>query len=158
MFNFEQKIRECHDEKRYRPVGVFVLYRQNDPRKFLITQSPKVQNPWSFPQGGIDEGESPEENLRRELREELGVKTNVEFIAQEHYTYPAWNPSVAREVDLFIYRAYNNGPFNPDPTEVEKVQFFKLEEIKKMFESGQKFHPEFVLSWNKGIISRVAID
>lgn len=42
------------------------------------------------------------------------------------------------------------------PKEVEKVQFFALEDIQKMINSGDKFHPEFVLSWEKGIITKAA--
>ena len=113
---------------------------------------------WDFSAGGgIDPGEDSKLSAERELREELGVDANVEFITEEHYTYPAWDPSVTREVDLFIYRTRHNGPFNPDLAEVKKVQFFKLETIKKMIESGKRFHPEFTLSWNKGIIAKVAI-
>ena len=95
-------------------------------------------------------------SAKRELLEELGIETDVEFVVQEHYIYPAWNPSNTREVDLFIFRAQNNGPFDPDLKEVERVEFFKLNTIKEMIESGQKFHPELVLSWRKGIISRTA--
>ena len=112
---------------------------------------------WDFSAGGgIDPGEDNKLSAERELREELGVEANLEFITEEHHKYPAWIPSVSREADLFIYRAHHNGPFSPDPAEVEKVQFFKLTTIKEMIESGQKFHPEFTLSWGKGIISRAA--
>lgn len=113
---------------------------------------------WDFSAGGgIDPGEDSKNSAQRELREELGVDANAEFITEEHYTYPAWNQSVTREVDLSIFRARHNGPFKPDPAEVEKAQFFRLETIKAMMESGVKFHPEFALSWDKGIISRAAI-
>lgn len=109
---------------------------------------------WDFSAaGGIDPGEDSKLSAQRELKEELGIEAEVEFITKEHFRYPAWNPDVTREVDVFLYRAYHNGPFSPDPKEVEKVQFFKLEVIKEMIESGHKFQPELVLAWNKGIIS-----
>ncbi len=114
---------------------------------------------WDFSAGGgIDEGEDNKYSAERELKEELGIDAEVEFIIEEHYTYPAWNPSVKREVDLFIYKTFHNGPFNPDLKEIEKVEFFALDTIKKMIKSSQKFHPEFVLSWNKGIISQALIN
>ena len=112
---------------------------------------------WDFSAGGgIDAGEDEKLSAERELREELGIEARVEFITEEHYKYQALDPSVSREIDLFIYRTQHNGPFHLDSAEVQKVQFFKLATIQKMIKSGDKFHPEFVLSWNKGIISRVA--
>ena len=106
--------------------------------------------------GGIDEGEDAKTATERELREELGVEAKIEFISKEHYRYPAWTPGVSREVDLYIYKTHNNGPFKPDPKEIDKVEFFSLAKIKEMIESGQKFHPEFILSWNKGVIQKAA--
>jgi len=41
------------------------------------------QNAWQFPQGGIAIDESPEEAMRRELHEEIGLKgTDVEILAR----------------------------------------------------------------------------
>ncbi|MBI2004675.1 NUDIX domain-containing protein [Patescibacteria group bacterium] len=109
---------------------------------------------WDFSAGGgIDPGEAEKASAERELFEELGVKIDIEFVTEENYTYPAWKPSVTRETELWIYRTHHNGPFTLDPTEVERVEFFSFETIAKMMVSGHKFHPEFVLSWNKGIIS-----
>ena len=110
---------------------------------------------WDFSAGGgIDAGEDEKLSAERELQEELGIKASVALVAQERYIYPAWKPSVMREIDLWIYKAHHNGPFKPDPAEVEKVEFFTLERIKEMMESDHKFHPEFVLSWNKGVITK----
>lgn len=40
------------------------------------------QNSWQFPQGGMDEGETPEESMFRELKEEVGLSPeDVEILA-----------------------------------------------------------------------------
>lgn len=112
---------------------------------------------WDFSAGGgIDPGESGQQSAERELKEELGVRAPLEFVAQEHYSYPAWNPSNTREVDLSIYKTKHNGPFKIDTKEIEKAEFFSLKKIGEMIASDVKFHPEFVLSWDRGIIARAA--
>lgn len=58
-----------------RVVVVGVIERTD--RRILIGQRRKSDSSplkWEFPGGKVEEGESPEEALRRELREELGVE------------------------------------------------------------------------------------
>lgn len=52
---------------------------RNARGEILVCERLGVDGAWQFPQGGIDEGETAEQALRRELREEIGVPP-------EHYT------------------------------------------------------------------------
>ena len=60
---------------------------QNSQQKILIARRPLEKSfggLWEFPGGKIEEGESPEEALQRELREELNLE--VEIIEGLHPT------------------------------------------------------------------------
>ncbi len=66
-----------------------------------------VDNAWQFPQGGIDNGESADEALYRELEEEIGTR-DVEIIAE----YPKWvsydfPPSIAKKCTLLMVKYKN---------------------------------------------------
>ncbi len=86
-----------HTKKRYRPNVAAVILSSKYPDKceFFIAQRSDIKNAWQFPQGGIDEGETPVEALHRELLEEIG-SDEVELLGE----YPEWIsydfPAVAR--------------------------------------------------------------
>jgi len=68
----------------YRPcVGTMVFNRQG--QIFVGKRIDQTLEAWQMPQGGIDEGETPEQTMRRELKEEIGTD-NVEIL-REH---PDW--------------------------------------------------------------------
>ncbi|WP_200762353.1 RNA pyrophosphohydrolase [Nitrosophilus alvini] len=75
------------EEKRYRPNVAAIILSAKYPEKveFFIASRNDVAGAWQFPQGGIDEGESPREALFRELKEEIGTD-EIEIIAE----YPGW--------------------------------------------------------------------
>ena len=58
-------------------VSAGVIYRDN--RIMLCQRKPEVHNglKWEFPGGKLEPGESPEEALARELREELSIEVKV---------------------------------------------------------------------------------
>ncbi|WHH57279.1 (deoxy)nucleoside triphosphate pyrophosphohydrolase [Petroclostridium sp. X23] len=68
---------------------VAALLTQND--RILIAKR-KSDNPsinkWEFPGGKIEDGETPQQSLRREMDEELGIQVNVgEFFDESIYEY-----------------------------------------------------------------------
>lgn len=56
---------------RFRP-NVAALMVRSDGR-LLICERCTVRGAWQFPQGGVDDGESLEAALKREVREEIGL-------------------------------------------------------------------------------------
>jgi len=74
-------------KKSYRPNVAAVILSSCYPDKceFFVAHRSDIKNAWQFPQGGIDEGETPKEALKRELLEEIGCD-NVEVLGE----YPEW--------------------------------------------------------------------
>ena len=68
------------DKEGYREnVGIVIC---NDQRKVLWARR-TGEEAWQFPQGGINNGESAEEAMYRELKEEVGLDPhNVEILAR----------------------------------------------------------------------------
>jgi putative (di)nucleoside polyphosphate hydrolase len=57
----------------YRPnVGIIII---NDEKKVLLAKRLN-ENAWQFPQGGINDKESTEDAMYRELKEEVGLSHN----------------------------------------------------------------------------------
>ena len=76
-------------------VAVAILQRKNEDgyNQFLLTSRPQGKGWagwWEFPGGKIEDGESPEHALTRELAEELGIKPTVtqQWLTRQ-YDYPA---------------------------------------------------------------------
>jgi len=70
------------------PVVAALMRRQG---KLLVGKRPEgasLANAWEFPGGKMELGESPEEALRRELQEELGIQADIgplKFVASHTY-------------------------------------------------------------------------
>lgn len=64
--------------------------------KILICQRREGQAhalKWEFPGGKVEDGESPEAALRRELQEELGIEAgDISEMSRYEFAYPGKNP------------------------------------------------------------------
>jgi len=76
--------------------------------------------------GGVIPGETYEENAKRELEEELGIKdTPLEFLFKFKLSDPD-NPAFAS-----VFRCVYDGPIRIEKNEIIHGKFMSLEEIKK---------------------------
>ncbi len=66
---------------RFRPNVAAIIIKPTG--HLLICERWRIPGAWQFPQGGIDPGESSDQALRREVREEVGLKPS-------HYEVLAW--------------------------------------------------------------------
>jgi len=94
--------------------------------------------------GHVISGETEEAAAIRELEEETGIRTQVEFLYKDLY-----NVSSNFRKILITFKSGFNGPFKINPMEVEKIEFFTIDKIKEMIKSGEKFHPELLFLLKK---------
>jgi len=130
-------------EKIYRPnVAVVVLSAEYPAKKdVFIAERSDLNDIWQFPQGGIDEGESAEEALFRELEEEIGtrdVKIISEFPEWISYDFPS---HVAKKMKPFAgqrQRYYlvqlNEGAEVCIDTEIPEFSAFKFVDFSELSE------------------------
>jgi 8-oxo-dGTP diphosphatase len=95
--------------------------------KILIArrkQKDPLGGKWEFPGGKLESGETPEECLKRELREELGIETRVgEYFCSSRFVYR----HIA--IELLAYRAsYVSGEITLH--EHERIEWILPEELK----------------------------
>jgi len=72
----------------YRPNVAAIL--RNAEKKIFVAERINISGAWQFPQGGVDEGETHDQALVREIEEEIGVKPELIRVIEKRsgYKYP----------------------------------------------------------------------
>lgn len=79
---------------------------------------------WEFPGGKIEDGETPEECLRRELQEELGIETRIgELIGKSRHAF-----TCQTTIELLAYRAFCLSG-TPQPLDHEEIRWVDLKDL-----------------------------
>lgn len=108
-------------EEHFRRITVTAAILEKDGRILIARRKrgDRLADKWEFPGGKIEEGETPEVCLRRELQEEFGIDVVVgRFVGRSRHVYPHV------EIDLLAYRSTHvSGDFKlNDHEEIRWVQ------------------------------------
>lgn len=119
---------DCHHDKSliHRGVGVILF---NDEGKVLLQKRSvhKDTHPGYYDiaaSGHVSKGETYEETVVREMKEEIGVTAELTFITKKLIHFPQ-----ETEYDAF-FRGVHNGPFTISKDEVDKVVFATYKELR----------------------------
>jgi len=121
---------ECHNGSRLLHPVVH-LHVFNAAGDLYLQKRPEWKDiqpgKWDTAVGGhIDYGETPEEALRREVREELGI---TDFTAEQIDRY-VFESSREREL-VYVNRTTYDGPIRPSAEELDGGRFWTMEEIRE---------------------------
>ena len=95
--------------------------------------------------GHVSRGESFEQAALREMQEEVGKVTDIEPLSKDVYV----KPDDGHIKILGSFKAILEPPFNFDTEEVEAIEYFTLDEVKRMIAGDDKIHPEFEFLFKK---------
>lgn len=133
--------KECHSgSKQLHPVVHLHIF--NEAGDLYLQKRPMTKDiqpgKWDTAVGGhVDYGETTEEALRREVREELGITDfTPEFVAR--YVFES---SIEKEL-VNTFRTIYNGAICPDPTELDGGRFWSQAEILENL-GKEVFTPNF---------------
>ncbi len=86
-----------------RSAGALIFNRTPEGRRYLLLRYPAGH--WDFPKGNIEKGESPEQTMIREVREETGLVDIVPvpgFMKVIEYFYKRDGRTVHKQVTFFL--------------------------------------------------------
>lgn len=133
--------RECHSGSMLLHPVVHLHIFDSTGRLYMQrrSMSKEIQpGKWDTAVGGhVDDGETIEEALRREVREELGIS---DFEPQHLFTY-LFQSSIEREM-VHAYRTTYEGTIVVDPVEIDEGRYWTIEEIQSHLGKGV-FTPNF---------------
>lgn len=137
---------ECHSDKSLAHRTVHVLVFNSDGELFLQKRAMNKDiqpGKWDTSVGGhLDLGETLQQAVYREMKEELDVEAPVKHI------YDYWMHSEVETEYVNTYICVYDGVINIDPGEIDDGRFWGKAEIEKNMGTGM-FTPNFEQEYQK---------
>ena len=86
------------------------------------------KNFWSLPGGHVEKKETPLETIKRETKEEIGIKINPKYLTSMEERIP----SINWKAELYLFKTSTIQEPNPDKFEVSQVRWFSKKEIDNL--------------------------
>lgn len=146
----QASIREVYDKLLNHRIVHVLVFDGKGRMLFQLRSTNMSYRPgfWATSAGGhVRAGENYKAAAQRELQEELGIVADLKPFSKDVYEGPR-----GMKKFLTTFKASHEGPFAPDPAEVERVAFFNLEEIREML-LREKIHPELLFLLQKHFLN-----
>ncbi len=119
------------------------IISDSENRVLLLKHRFRAGSGWGIPGGFIEADEQPEDGLRRELKEEIGLEL------QTLKLYKARSFKGARQIEI-IFCGRTHGTATPQSQEIKKAGWFSLDSLPEGLPSEQRELIKDVLrSWSK---------
>ena len=106
---------------------------KNEKNEILLIDRVKIPLGWAGPAGHVDKGESPEDALIREVKEETNL--NIKKFKLLFHEFIAWNKCSGGTMghDWFLYKVIGwDGEVKKEDREAKDIRWVSPEEIKEL--------------------------
>ncbi|MBO4648264.1 MAG: NUDIX domain-containing protein [Lentisphaeria bacterium] len=138
--------RECHGNPKLLHRSVRVAVYHPDGKSLLLQKRSMSKDifpgRWDMAVGGhVDSGETPDQAVVREMREELGLVSDLPL--KKLFQLKVRNEIESENVQL--YSTVCAGPFEIQEQELSEIRFFSFDELKKLLrDDPEQFTPLLV--------------
>lgn len=131
MIRIRKSCNEC--KKIYyppvNPVGITLVQHSERDEVLLVRQHSHPPKMFTCIAGFIEPGESLEENVRREVAEEVGVEVrDVQYVASQHWAL------TGSSLMIGCFASTKDNKFSIDPVELEAAGWFNRMQVKRAFD------------------------
>ena len=125
----EERSRACPKCKytTYPPISPAIMVLITRGREILLARKPEwVPKRFSALAGFVEPGETLEDTVRRETREEVGVEIeNLRYFGSQPWPFP-------HSLMIAFTADYASGEVRPDGVEIEEARFFDVEQLPNL--------------------------
>ena len=112
------------EQSWYPRINPCVIVLVTDGERLLLARHVRYRHKmYSCLAGFVEAGETPEETVAREVREEAGIEiANIRYIKSQSWPFPS-------QLMLGFFADYKSGELQPEPGEIDELRWFTPEQL-----------------------------